>query len=94
VDFPLFSKINVVGAQKHPLYAALIGSQPKATDSETFREKLKGYKITPNAEPEVLWNFEKFLIARNGEAVARFSPDMAPDDARVVAAIERELNRR
>lgn len=94
VDFPLFSKVNVVGAQKHPLYAALIGSQPKATDSETFREKLKGYKITPNAEPEVLWNFEKFLIARNGEAVARFSPDMAPDDARVVAAIERELNRR
>jgi len=93
VDFPLFSKIQVVGPQKHPLYAALIAQQPKAADSDTFREKLKGYKITPNPEPEVLWNFEKFLIGRNGEPVARFSPDMAPEDARVVAAIERELQR-
>src|SRR5580698_529966 len=81
VDFPLFSKIQVVGPQKHPLYAALIAQQPKAADSDTFREKLKGYKITPNPEPEVLWNFEKSLIGRNGEPVARFSPDMAPEDA-------------
>jgi glutathione peroxidase len=93
VDFPLFSKLQVVGPQKHPLYAALIAQQPKATDSETFREKLKGYKITPNPQPEVLWNFEKFLIGRNGEPVARFSPDMAPQDPRVIAAIERELQR-
>lgn len=93
VDFPLFSKIKVVGPQKHPLYAALIAQQPKARDSESFREQLKGYNVTPNPEPEVLWNFEKFLIARNGEPVARFSPDMAPDDATLVAAIERELAR-
>jgi glutathione peroxidase len=91
VDFPLFSKVRVVGAQKHPLYASLITQQPKATDSESFREKLKGYNITPNAEPEVLWNFEKFLIAKDGRTVARFSPDMAPDDARLVKAIENEL---
>jgi glutathione peroxidase len=93
VDFPLFSKITVVGPQKHPLYASLIARQPKARDSEAFREKLKGYNVTPNPEPEVLWNFEKFLIARNGEPVARFSPDMAPEDATLVAAIERELMR-
>jgi glutathione peroxidase len=93
VDFPLFSKVKVVGPQKHPLYASLIAKLPKATDSEGFREKLKGYNVTPNPEPEVLWNFEKFLIDRNGEPVARFSPDMAPDNATLVAAIERELNR-
>jgi glutathione peroxidase len=93
VDFPLFSKIKVVGPQKHPLYATLIAQLPKARDSEALREKLKGYNMTPNPEPEVLWNFEKFLIARNGEPVARFSPDMAPDDATLVAAIERELTR-
>jgi glutathione peroxidase len=91
VDFPLFSKMRVVGAQKHPLYAALIAAQPEATDSASFREKLKGYNIDPNPEPEVLWNFEKFLISRNGRTVARFSPDMAPDDARLVKAIENEL---
>jgi glutathione peroxidase len=93
VDFPLFSKIKVVGPGKHPLYASLIAQQPKAADSEFFREKLKGYKITPNPEPEVLWNFEKFLIARNGESVARFSPDMTPEDTRLLTAIERELQR-
>jgi glutathione peroxidase len=93
VDFPLFAKIAVVGPNKHPLYAALIAQQPKAADSEAFREKLKGYKISPNPEPEVLWNFEKFLISRNGEPVARFSPDTAPEDAGLVAAIERELQR-
>ncbi len=93
VDFPLFSKIKVVGPQKHPLYASLIAQQPTTADSETFRDKLKGYNITPNPEPEVLWNFEKFLIARNGEAVARFAPDVAPDNAKLIGAIERELNR-
>ena len=65
--------------------------QPKAADSESFREKLKGYNMTPNPEPEVLWNFEKFLISRDGRTVARFSPDMAPGDSKLVAAIEREL---
>jgi glutathione peroxidase len=91
VDFPLFSKVKVVGPQKHPLYAALTAQQPTALGSESFREKLKGYNMTPNPEPEVLWNFEKFLVGRNGEPVGRFSPDMAPDDATLVSAIEREL---
>ena len=94
VDFPLFAKIPVVGAHKHPLYAALTAQQPRAQGSEPFREQLKGYHVTPNPEPEVLWNFEKFLISRSGEAVARFSPAMAPDDPKVLAAIEQELQRR
>ena len=93
VDFPLFAKVNVVGPDKHPLYAALTAAQPKAANSDSFREKLKGYKVTPNPEPEVLWNFEKFLIARDGRVVARFSPDMAPADGKLVDAIERELQR-
>jgi glutathione peroxidase len=93
VDFPLFSKVKVVGPQKHPLYAELTAAQPKAADSESFREKLKGYNITPNPEPEVLWNFEKFLISKDGKTVGRFSPDLAPGDDQVVSAIERELQR-
>jgi glutathione peroxidase len=93
VDFPLFSKVKVVGPQKHQLYAALVAEQPKAADSESFREKLKGYNVNPNPEPEVLWNFEKFLVAKDGRTVARFSPDMAPADSKLVDAIERELTR-
>ncbi|WP_028650904.1 glutathione peroxidase [Nocardioides halotolerans] len=46
---------------------------------------------TPNEEGEagdVSWNFEKFLLDANGEVVARFKPQVLPDDPRLVAAIE------
>lgn len=93
IQFPMFGKITVTGAQKHPLYDVLTKAQPAATTpaGESFREKLKGYGIAPNPEPEVLWNFEKFLLNRKGEVVQRFSPDMAPDDPALVSAIKSEL---
>jgi glutathione peroxidase len=93
VKFPLFDKITVVGDKKHPLYAALIAEQPKAVSlSEVpFRQKLKGYGIEGNPEPEVLWNFEKFLVSRSGEVVERFAPDTQPDAPELTAAIEAEL---
>lgn len=93
VKFPMYSKITVVGAEKHPLYASLIAAQPKAVSvSEVpFAEKLKGHGIQPNPAPEVLWNFEKFLVSRSGEVVSRFAPDTAPDAPELVAAIEAEL---
>jgi glutathione peroxidase len=96
VEFPLFDKITVVGARKHPLYAALIQAQPKAVSlaDVPFSEKLKGYGIAPNPEPEVLWNFEKFLVNRAGEVVNRFAPDTVPEDPALVAAIEAELAKR
>lgn len=92
VEFPMFEKIVVTGPDKHPLYAALTGAAPVAQgEGAAFREKLAGYGITPNPEPEVLWNFEKFLIGKDGEVAARFAPTTAPDDAALVAAIEAEL---
>jgi glutathione peroxidase len=93
VTFPLFSKIKVVGPDKHPLYKILISAQPSAVSvaEVPFREKLKGYGIETLPEPELLWNFEKFLVSRKGEIVRRFSPDTTPDDPTLVAAIEGEL---
>jgi glutathione peroxidase len=93
VKFPMYGKITVVGAEKHPLYAALIAAQPKAVSLSDvpFREKLKGYGIATNPDPEVLWNFEKFLVSRDGEVVKRFAPDTAPDAPELIAAIETEL---
>jgi glutathione peroxidase len=92
VKFPMFAKMSIVGEQKHPLYAALTSAIPTAQgDGEAFREKLRGYGMTPNPEPEVLWNFEKFLIGRDGEVAARFAPTTAPDDPALVAAVEAEL---
>ena len=39
----------------------------------------------------VKWNFEKFLVGRDGKVVARFRTPVRPDDPKVVEAIEREL---
>jgi glutathione peroxidase len=39
----------------------------------------------------VLWNFEKFLIGKDGAVVERFAPDVTADDPRLVASITREL---
>jgi glutathione peroxidase len=92
VDFPMFAKIQVTGEDKHPLYAALTNAVPQAAgDAEGFREKLRGFGMTPNPEPEVLWNFEKFVIGRDGEVAARFAPTTAPDDPTLVATIEAQL---
>jgi glutathione peroxidase len=39
----------------------------------------------------IQWNFEKFLLARDGQVVARFPSHVAPESPPVMAAIEREL---
>jgi glutathione peroxidase len=92
VKFPMFEKIAVSGDEKHPLYAALTAAVPtKSGDAEGFRERLRGFGMTPNPDPEVLWNFEKFLIGKDGKVAARFAPTTAPDDAELGAAIEAAL---
>ncbi len=92
VDFPMFAKVTVVGSEKHPLYAALTAAAPTARgDAQSFRDRLKSYGMTPNPEPEVLWNFEKFLIGKDGAVIARFTPTTTPDDAELVGAIEAAL---
>lgn len=40
---------------------------------------------------DVKWNFGKFLIGKDGKALARFEPKQAPDSAEVTAAIEKAL---
>lgn len=92
VSFTLFTKASVIGEGKQPLYKALTAAAPtKRGDAESFRERMRGYGREPTRDPEVLWNFEKFLIARDGSVAARFAPTVAPDDPELVAAIESEL---
>lgn len=40
---------------------------------------------------DIRWNFEKFLVGKNGNVVARFSPMVAPDDATLRSAITAAL---
>lgn len=91
VKFPMFSKITVTGGDKHPLYAALTAAIPATEGREGVETMLKGHGITPTAAPEVVWNFEKFLIDRSGKVVRRFAPATKPDDATLVSAIETAL---
>lgn len=92
VDFPMFAKIVVSGEDKHPLYRALTEAMPTAqNDKEGFRERLRGFGMTPNPDPEVLWNFEKFLVGKDGSVIGRFAPTTPPDDPALVGAIETAL---
>ena len=91
IHFPLFSKVSVVGADQHPLSAELTAAQPETTGEGPFRERLQGYGIESENTTDVLWNFEKFLIDRQGTVVARFAPDIAADDPRLLEAIEAQL---
>ena len=91
VDFPLFSKISVAGADKHPLYQTLTQAIPERIGEGPWWQDLVEYGLTPNPKPEVLWNFEKFLVNKKGEVVARFAPDIQADDVRIVDAINAEL---
>ncbi len=67
VEFPMFAKISVKGADRHPLYDALAG------------------------DTDVSWNFEKFIVGRDGILMARFSPKTVPEDQELVGAIEAAL---
>jgi glutathione peroxidase len=92
VDFPMFEKITVVGQGKHPLYRELISAQPGTVNSkEAWTKHLNGYGIETNPEPEILWNFEKFVVGRDGKVTARFSPDTVAEDPALVGLVEKEL---
>jgi glutathione peroxidase len=61
VSFPMAAKLEVNGADRHPLYAWL-------TDRA-------------NGHPgDIEWNFEKFLIGRDGRLLKRYPPPVKPED--------------
>jgi len=72
VTFPLFDKIEVNGANRHPLYVLLAG------------------KDSP-FPGDITWNFNKFLIAKDGQIIKRFDSRVTPDSWEITAAIESAL---
>ncbi|KAF3996149.1 glutathione peroxidase [Glaciimonas immobilis] len=91
VSFPIFSKISVAGADQHPLYAGLTHALPQALAADEFVTMMQKHNLHLASEPELLWNFEKFLISRQGEVVGRFAPHIGVEDPRLAQAIEAEL---
>jgi len=55
---------------------------------------LTGADTNPKYKGEIAWNFEKFLIGRDGQVAARFKPPTEPDSEEVVAAIKKELDKK
>ena len=65
VRFPMFAKIEVNGANAHPLYRWLKTEAKGLLGSEAIK-----------------WNFTKFLVDRDGRAVARYAPNATPEAIR------------
>lgn len=92
VTFPVFAKISVKGSGIHPLYQRLTAAVRKAWPKPggTLMAKLTEMGLR-GAEGEISWNFEKFLIGRDGRVAARFAPDVTPDDPALLENIRTEL---
>jgi glutathione peroxidase len=90
VSFPIVKKISAKGADRHPLYSELISAKPKAEGEagSNLEEKLSSMGITRDEPAGLLWNFEKFLIDREGKVAARFAPDVKPESELLTKKIE------
>ncbi|MEX5541257.1 glutathione peroxidase [Pseudomonas poae] len=73
VTFPLGSKLDVNGPERHQLYRLLAGEGAEFPG-------------------DITWNFEKFLLGKDGRVLARFSPRTPPADPAIVQAIEKALS--
>lgn len=93
-QFPQMKKSEINGEGAIPLYGYLksqkgfegFGKGPKALAMKTLLKTVdKDYKNNP----EIKWNFTKFLVDREGNVVARFEPthDMKDVDAQVAALL-------
>ncbi|QDU29684.1 Hydroperoxy fatty acid reductase gpx1 [Anatilimnocola aggregata] len=82
VKFDMFSKLNVNTIKK---------DGKVIEEADPFYQSLTSTETKPAGKGNITWNFEKFVIGRNGEVVARFAPRTSPDDAEVVKVIEAEL---
>lgn len=93
VTFPMLVKGDVNGPARHPLYTQLVAAQPDAVRPEGsgFYERMASKGRAPKTPGDILWNFEKFLIDREGNVVQRFAPDMTPDDAVIQQSIQQAL---
>lgn len=64
----------------------------KGSDITPLYSYLTDKSANPTTGGEIQWNFTKFLIGHDGRPVARFEPDVTPDDPKVTAAIEKALS--
>jgi glutathione peroxidase len=62
-------------------------------DAAPLYKELTAIDAKPAGSGKISWNFEKFIVGKDGKVVARFAPRTKPDDAEVVKTIEAELKK-
>ncbi len=72
------------------LFSKIDVNGPEAAPLYKF---LTSKQTDPDHAGRIRWNFEKFLISKQGEVVERFAPGVKPDSPQVTSAIERELKK-
>lgn len=63
----------------------------KGADIHPFYQFLTSKETDPQFGGDIRWNFNKFLAGKDGKIIARFEPQVTPDDPSVSAAIEKAL---
>ena len=80
--FPRFAKIDVNGKNAAPLYVWLKEEAPQDQGDEStkaFEKKVKVFTLG-SKKHDIKWNFGKFLIDRQGNVAARYSPAYLPEN--------------
>ena len=55
---------------------------------------LTSKEVKPAGKGKVSWNFEKFLIDRDGQLIHRFAPNTDPSDPDLLKAVQAELKKK
>ncbi|MCR4815992.1 MAG: glutathione peroxidase [Bacteroidales bacterium] len=84
VTFQIMKKIDVNGENEHPVFTWLKAQAPseeyKGIKAKAAHTLLKTISSTAKKDSDILWNFTKFLVARDGTTVMRFAPTAEPED--------------
>ena len=84
VTFPLMKKIDVNGENAHPIFEYLKSQAPKeeykGLKAKATHTMLKGISKSAKKEGDILWNFTKFLISKDGSVIKRFAPVAEPKE--------------
>lgn len=84
VTFPLMAKTEVNGANAEPIFEYLKTQAPteeyKSIKAKATQKMLKGISKSVEKNSDILWNFTKFLISRDGSVVKRYAPTTEPKE--------------